>query len=159
MKLILIILISCTSCSLKNTQSSNTLHIDEYLNQPFSKLQQKFPNLEMQANSTISDKTYSTWSLVENDDPKIQVLTNPTTHIVFEILQFSTKTTSINKNDFPDNYKPKCEFESTIIKYDTKSNRIALEKNETIIFQGRSLLIQERIYDDKNKKCLNRWHH
>lgn len=155
----ILILISCTSCSLKNTKASSSLQIDNFLNQPFPKIQQAYPDLEKEGLTSISGKTYTTWSLIKNGQPKIQVLTNPTTDLTIEIVQFPNETTLIDKKEYPDTYKPKCESNSTTIKYNTKSNRVALEKNETIIFHGRSLLIQDRINDDKSKKCLNRWGH
>jgi len=127
MKLVLSILISIfyISCSLKKTNLSDSLPIDDFLNQPFSKVQQKYPGLEKEGLINIAGKTYTTWSLNKNGQPTIQVLSSLTTHLTIEIVQFPTESKSTDKKGYPDIYKPKCELESTTIKFDTISNRIA----------------------------------
>ncbi len=163
MKLILnlLVLFLCMSCSTKNTRdnSSVSLQKNDFLNQPHLKFQQQYPNLKLDEPIFIDGKSYIVSSLAEKGQQILQILSSSTSNLIVEVIQFPTDSKIIDTKEYPNTYKPKCEADSTFIKYDTKSNRIALIKNDKIVFQGESLLIQNRINDDKNKKCLSRWGH
>jgi hypothetical protein len=163
MKLVLsvLLLFLCASCSQKNTNHNSMILFQktDFINKPQAEFQQKFPNFKSEDPILIDGNSYIVSSLYEKSQQTVQVVSSPSTHLIVEVLQFPINEKTIDPTEYPNSYKPKCEPESNLIKYNTKSNQIALIKNGKIIFQGKSLLIQNRINDDKNKKCLNKWGH
>lgn len=165
MKLTLILLISFlwTSCATKvaGNNSTEPPEMINFLSQPFSKIKEQYPDLKKDNEDAIAigGVSYTKWTLTLAGRNTMQVLSDSNSNSVVEIVRFPINSHTADQKKYPNFYKPKCKSGSSVIKFNTLSKEIALEKNDKVIFQGVSTIIQDRISEDQIRKCLNRWGH
>lgn len=158
--LILIMSVAFYSCAQKETTSQRS---EIFIGKKFMEIQKAYPDLKMDEFQNIKGIKYSTYKLGKEKNYTLLVVNEKSDQIVESLKIFSTAIPVIlvlrNENEYTSSYQPKCENNSALLKYNIERKLILLEKDGKIIFEGESELIQDRLADDKNKKCLNRWNH
>jgi hypothetical protein len=134
---------------------------ENFIGRSYSEVQKMHPDLKTDEFQSINGKKYSTYKLGLEKNYTLIVVNEKFDRIVESLKIYSADNplASENKHVNTSKYQPKCESSSTTLKYNLEKKIILLIKDDKIIFEGESELIQDRLADDKNKKCLNRWNH
>lgn len=159
--LIALFCIGISACAQNKIASQQQLDIvSNAFNKQYSEIMRIYPQIKSEDDIEINSKKYHSGKIISANS-EFQLLVDTSSEKIIEVLEVY-KSDNIKDYDLShslSSYTPKCSSKSTELLYDLSTKKIALLKNKKLIFEGRSELINDRIKDDKNTKCLKKWGH
>ncbi len=162
LNIFLALFLTCCQSAIKS--SSDSINTDEFFffEKSYTELSKAYPSLVDEGEVAINRKNFFQKSLYLPKKYKVEFLIEKETMTIAEITKMNIDAAyknSFNLFILDQSFQPKCVNKANTLKFSLPEKAMALINNNQIVFYAKSILIEDRIQENHDKACLNRWGH